>query len=183
MKTTQMLRPLTLAAALLAATTAHAQSPYCQSVPFVIPDEGQITSNLVVTDTQVLTDLNVSVNASHTWVGDLIFTLTKGATSVTFIDRPGEPATPFGCEFDDINATLDDEGASGPVENMCNPVPPAISGTPTPNNPLSAFDGLTADGTWTLTVSDNAAADTGQVNEWCLLTTPVPVDLMGFEIQ
>src|SRR5688572_1870395 len=155
MKTAQMLRPLALAAGLLAATAAHAQSPYCQTTPVVIPDDGQTTQDLVVTDSQVLTDLNVTVNASHTWVGDLIFTLTKGATSVTFIDRPGEPTTPFGCEFDDINATIDDEGASGPVEVMCNPTPPAIFGTPTPNNPLSAFDGQTVNGTWTLTISDN----------------------------
>jgi proprotein convertase P-domain-containing protein len=178
-----MLRPLLLAAGLLAATAAHAQSPYCQSVPFFIPDEGQASSDLVVTDSQVLDDLNVTVHASHSWVGDLIFTLTKGATSVTFIDRPGHPAVPFGCEFDNINAALDDEGASGAVETMCNPTPPAISGTPTPNSPLAAFDGQTVDGTWTLTVSDNAPQDNGLVNVWCLVTTPVPVELMGFEVE
>src|SRR5688572_12256496 len=109
MKTAQTLRPVVLAAGLLAAATAHAQSPYCQSVPAVIPDEGQVTSDITVPDSQVLTDLNVSINATHTWVGDLIFTVSKGATSVTIIDRPGFTGSGFGCEEDDINATLDDE--------------------------------------------------------------------------
>ena len=38
-----------------------------------------------------------------------------------------------------------------------------------PANPLAAYAGLTLTGNWTLTVSDNAEFDTGQLQEWCLL--------------
>jgi len=183
MKTAQTLKSATLAAGLiLSATAASAQSPYCQNTPAVIPDVGQVVSTLNVPDSQVLTDLNISVNATHTWVGDLIFTLSHGATNVIFFDRPGFTGAGFGCDGDDILATLDDEGAGGPVENMCSNLP-AIFDTPTPNNPLSGFDGQSANGTWTLTISDNAGGDVGQVSQWCLITVPVPVELMGFEVK
>ena len=58
-----------------------------------------------------LTDLNVSLEVTHTWVGDLSFTLTHQdtGTSVTVFDRPGVPGSTYGCQNDNINATLDDE--------------------------------------------------------------------------
>ena len=77
------------------------------------------------------------------------------------------PASTTGCSANDINATLSDEGSPA-VEGMCNGTPPAISGTPSPNNPLSAFDGQSANGTWRLTASDNAGIDTGTVTRWCI---------------
>jgi subtilisin-like proprotein convertase family protein len=49
--------------------------------------------------------------------------------------------------------------------------PPAIAGTFSPNNPLSAFDGESIAGTWTLTISDRASGDEGTLNAWCLLPT------------
>ncbi|MEM7082096.1 MAG: proprotein convertase P-domain-containing protein [Pseudomonadota bacterium] len=114
-------------------------------------------------------DLNVSLNATHTYVGDLIFTLTHedSGTSVVMVDRPGVPASGFGCSNNDVDATLDDDSAT-PVENECAPGP-ALTGVLSPNNPLSAFNGLDLAGTWTLNVSDNAGIDTGTLNEWCLI--------------
>ena len=41
----------------------------------------------------------------------------------------------------------------------------------TPNNALGAFDGMDAAGDWTLTISDNAAQDTGVLNSWELSLT------------
>lgn len=116
-----------------------------------------------------------------TWVGDLIFELTHpdGATSAVLVDRPGVPASTFGCDGDNFDLWLDDEGTDGPVENQCAGTPPALFGQATPNQALSAFDGLVADGDWTLTISDNATPDPGTLEEWCLeitheVTTPGP---------
>ncbi|MFK7886542.1 MAG: proprotein convertase P-domain-containing protein [Gammaproteobacteria bacterium] len=116
-----------------------------------------------------LTDLDVSLLVTHTWVGDLAATLTHEdtGTSVTFYDRPGVPATGFGCSGNDIDATFDDDAAV-PVEDECQDSP-AIGGTFSPSNPLSVFNGEDLAGTWTLNISDNAGADLGTLNEWCLL--------------
>ena len=135
----------------------------------------------MVSDSAILTDLNVYVNATHTWVGDLIFVLTHvdTGTSVTIIDQPGAaPDESVGCHGDDIDATLDDE-VSSPVEDECSAGTPTISGTFKPNNPLSAFDYENLSGTWTLTVSDDLDGDIGILEYWSLhptLTVSVWVD-------
>ncbi|MBX3059022.1 MAG: carboxypeptidase regulatory-like domain-containing protein [Anaerolineae bacterium] len=144
---------------------------YCSTPALAIPDNNPagVTDSLSISDIGEISDLNVYLDVSHTWVGDLIFTLThqETGTSVTFVDRPGVPASTFGCSGDNIDATLDDE-ASSPVENECAAATPTIQGSFTPNNPLSAFDTEDLNGTWILTASDLAGGDTGTVNEWCV---------------
>ena len=173
-----------LAVSMLFAAPAFAQSPYCSSPNLAIPDNNPtgVTDNQNVAATQLITDLNVEVIGTHTWVGDLIFTVTHGATSVIIIERPGVPATAFGCSGDNFSVTLDDE-AGTPVENMCLVPAPALAGSATPNNPLSAFDGQSVAGSWTITVSDNSGGDNGTLVTWCLQTTPLPVELMGFSVE
>ena len=93
------------------------------------------------------------------------------------------PASANGCSGNNIDATLDDEAGS-PVETQCAATVPTILGTFSPNNPLSAFDGQTLAGTWRITVSDNAGADLGTLNEWCLApATNLPPSIFsdGFE--
>jgi subtilisin-like proprotein convertase family protein len=151
------------------ATPTGVQS-FCSSAAFAIVDAGSTTNSLTLSDARSISDMNVSVNANHTYVGDLSFTLAHNGVSVTFIDRPGVPASTYGCSGDNIVATLDDE-ASTAVESQCNSTAPAINGTFIPNNVLSAFDGQTLNGTWTLTVADAYSSDTGTVNQWCLVPT------------
>ncbi|MEW5870495.1 MAG: proprotein convertase P-domain-containing protein [Chloroflexota bacterium] len=159
----------------------------CRTPALSIPDNNTtgITDSLVVSSVGLLDDLNVYVNISHTWVGDLIVSLLHQdtGTSVTLIDRPGVPASANGCSYNSIDATLDDEAASA-VESQCSTTPPAIGGTFIPNNPLSAFDGQSSGGTWRLTISDRASADTGTLNQWCLSWTvhqlPVYIPLVLF---
>jgi hypothetical protein len=73
---------------------------------------------------------------------------------------------------------LDDQ-ASFPIENECSTASPSIGGRLTPQMPLSAFNGENMSGSWRLTVSDNAAQDTGSLFGWCLQfnsppPTPIP---------
>ncbi|MEZ4874702.1 MAG: HYR domain-containing protein [Flavobacteriaceae bacterium] len=129
-------------------------------------DTNGVSTTLTVTDDFIITDLNVDLDISHTWVGDIDVTLeSPSGTTVTILDRPGVPASTFGCSGNDILATLDDEAGS-PVEDECGAGVPTINGSFTPNNPLSAFDGESTLGTWTLTVRDNAGGDTGTINTW-----------------
>ncbi|MCB9213498.1 MAG: HYR domain-containing protein [Alteromonas sp.] len=143
-----------------------------------------VVSTMDVTDDVSIEDLDVFVDIPHTWVGDLIVQIQSPAgTSVTIIDQPGVPASTFGCSGDDILATLDDEAAT-PVEDECAAGVPTINGSFIPNNPLSAFDGESTLGTWTLTVIDTfGAADDGTLSEWGIVYThsvaaaPYVVDL------
>lgn len=142
----------------------------CATPNLAIPDNNPtgVFNEMVVATSGTLTDLDVTIKATHTFVGDLMFRVSKtGGPSVTIVDRPGAPTTTNGCPNNDVDATLDDEAAN-PVETQCAATPPAILGTFSPNNPLSAFDGVALAGTWRITVSDHAGIDVGVLTEWCL---------------
>jgi subtilisin-like proprotein convertase family protein len=122
-----------------------------------------------------INDLNLGLVLTHTWVGDLTVRLTHGATTVTLIDRPGVPNPPpagvFGCDGDNYNIVLDDEGTGGAIENLCSPggINPTSPPNYTPSNPLSAFDGQNIGGNWTLFVSDVVTPDAGVLVSWRLI--------------
>lgn len=154
----------------------------CSVNTVAIPDANSVgaTDSIVLSEGGSLLDLDVSVEVSHSYVGDLIVTLTHEdtGTSAVIIDRPGFTGTGFGCNGASIDATLDDEAAS-PVENECAGSTPTISGTFTPNNPLSVFDGENLSGTWSLNITDNASQDTGTLEGWCVLDTLGALDSDG----
>jgi subtilisin-like proprotein convertase family protein len=136
-------------------------------VPIALPNGvTSISSDLSVPTGGNIADVNFSVDMAHVWVGDLSMALSHSAANVTVFDRPGVPASTFGCSGDDIFATLDDSAAL-PVENQCGAGVPTINGTFSPNNPLSGFNGQDSSGTWTLTVTDHyPSADAGTLNGW-----------------
>ena len=161
-------------------TSSVATASFCRSPGLSIPDNNTtgVSDDQTIATTGVLSDLDVSVQAKHTWVGDLVFKVQSVSTGISaiIIDRPGAPASASGCSNNHINATLDDQAAL-PVENQCatstatNPPPYAISGSFAPNNPLSLFAGQALATAWRITVSDHAAQDTGTLTEWCLIAT------------
>ncbi|MFP6663591.1 MAG: M4 family metallopeptidase [Deltaproteobacteria bacterium] len=156
-------------------TPAPTPAGLCSQPFAAIPDgSGSLSNSIHLSPGIELDDLDVSLEIAHSWVGDLTITLTHAetGTSVILLDRPGNPATgSFGCSLDDIQAVLDDEGASN-VEDECDAAGPmAISGVFIPHEALSAFDGENIGGEWTLIVADSAGADTGILNGWCLQAT------------
>ncbi|GAB4578791.1 MAG: hypothetical protein Fur0022_15280 [Anaerolineales bacterium] len=155
-------------------TVSPLTATYCSAPNLPIPDSGATSDSLVVGGSGTILDVNVGITGTHTWVGDLIFTLSSSSASSVVIDRPGYTGTGFGCSANDIAVLLDDEGVDGPVENQCSATPPALFGNPTPNNPLSVFDTTELNDTWTLTVSDNAGGDTGTLQEWCITVEYLP---------
>ncbi len=145
----------------------------CSSIatPIDIPDNDTTGLNhiLNISTGGNITDVDITLQANHTWVGDLIATVTHvpSGTDITVIDRPGTPPGTFGCGQDNIDTTIDDEGAAS-VESQCT-APPAIGTGPfTPNNALSGFDGQNSVGDWRINITDNAGADTGALVEWCV---------------
>lgn len=109
-----------------------------------IPDNNStgITSTMTVSGTggTVTANLNVDLNITHTWIGDLIVTLeSPSGTQVILHNRTGSSA-----------------------DNIVGNYP----GSLTPAQPLSAMIGDPLDGDWKMHVSDNAGADLGTLNSW-----------------
>lgn len=131
-----------------------------------IPDNSTISNNISVPTSFTVGDVNVDLGITHTWISDLDIRLTHGGKTQTIWDnRCGST--------DNINATADDEGTAtlcaqinaGPINSVF--YSPVVAGL----GPLSIFDGLDAAGTWTLAISDQAAGDTGTLNQWSLHIT------------
>lgn len=170
------------AIAAIAGLTAAASATDYFGTGGSIPDNGgpsnPFSSSVNVGTGGTISDVNVTLTgASHTWVGDLIITLSHGATSVQLINRPGVPElSTVGYSWNLAgNYTFDDSGATtfesiGDVGSTFN----LPSGTYAPENALSAFNGGNAAGTWTLSISDNAGLDIGSIGGWTLSVTTVP---------
>jgi uncharacterized repeat protein (TIGR01451 family) len=142
-------------------------------LPLAIPDNvpaGASSTATVAGLPGPLTSVQVRVATTHTWVGDLIYTLTSPTgTVITLLDRPGVPATGAGCDNDNVNVTFQD-GQPDP-EAICATGNWPVT-TAAPVTPLSGLNGQNGNGTWTLTISDNAGADTGTLTEWELILLP-----------
>ncbi len=160
---------------------------YCRTPGLAITDNNPAGVNdaLVIAQTGTVADVDIQLVVTHTWVGDLKFTLSNGGAPIAFYDRPGYTGTGFGCSGDNINATVNDEGTDGNVESQCANLPATsgnrIGGDPASSTLLGAFDGQPLNGTWTLNASDNATGDTGSVTSWCLLFPNSMPFLDGFE--
>ena len=131
------------------------------NVPLTIATTANVTINstVAVAATDVISDVNVTMNISHTWVNDLTITLISPAgTQVQLVAQPCASASLL-----NIATTFDDSG----VALVCG-TNPAISGTIIPLQALSAFNGQTMNGTWTLRVLDSFAQDGGALNSWSL---------------
>ena len=136
------------------------------NVPVTIADLGSAVSTLQVSQNVTLSDVNVRVQINHTYVGDLMVTLRSPAgTTVTLLNRPA-------CGDNNMNVTFDDSSSVN-LQSHCAGTTPWYSGVARPYQPLTAFNGQSSAGTWTLTVSDHAAGDSGTLVDWELLTTPV----------
>ena len=122
------------------------------------------TDTITVPDMGTIADVDVFVDITHTFDGDLEMSLTADDLAITTnlsFDLCGSA--------DDVFATFNDEGSATVGVDCVQPI--GIEGNLTPQQPLSAFDGMASNGTWTLTVNDDAGGDVGTLNEWCVYIT------------
>ncbi len=148
----------------------------CSEPALAIPDNNAtgVSDSISVAVNRPLSDLDVVFEARHTWIGDLVVTLTRNGSGITraLIDRPGVPGSANGCNGDNPNVILDDEAATAAETSCTNAVPGyPIGSRQRPNEALSAFDNASFQGTWVLNVSDRAGSDTGTLDRWCLVPT------------
>ncbi len=154
------------------ATTVYTGAPLV--IPATITDVFTGTSTLNIPSGTSISDVNVNLNISHSWVNDLKVTLKSPSnTVVTLFDRKCSAAV----GNIDVNAVFDDSG----TDIVCNPgpTPAGISGTVIPLQALSGFNGLNPVGNWVLTVTDSFNGDGGSLNSWslaiCSASSPLAV--------
>jgi MYXO-CTERM domain-containing protein len=116
----------------------------------------------------IILDINVTLDLTHTWAGDLVMTLTSPTgTSVLLVDELGGSGDNY------TNTTFDDQAAASITSSS-----PPFTGTFRPQGSLADFNGEAADGVWTLDVVDNYNFDSGAMNSWTIeILSATDVDL------
>lgn len=160
---------------------------------FSIPDSNAagVNSTISIAASGTVNSLSVNVTLGHTWLGDLIVTLTHGATTIRLMDRPGVPASSIGDSSDlstsfpltfSASASQTAESMGSGCASSTDVVGSSTGCTDTfflPHESFAAFFGSSVTGNWVLNVSDNASLDTGRLASWTLnadvtQTTGVP---------
>jgi subtilisin-like proprotein convertase family protein len=134
-----------------------------------------ITSSILVAGLtpEFICDVNVITTIQHTFGGDIDMTLTSpGGTIVTLTTDNG------GANDNTFNGTRWDDSANpgGQVPYVNNNglvsdhlYANLVTATPlAPEEAMGAFIGENPNGLWTLTISDDANADGGQLTDWTL---------------
>src|SRR6185503_18086697 len=115
-----------------------------------------------VPNTGAILDVALGLQISHPNGSELTLRLIHpdGVTSVLLIDhRCGSG--------DGFNLGLDDEAATS-ISIFTGNCAGLLSGSYQPESPLSAFDGLSSAGTWTLEAQDTVAGTAGLIFQWSL---------------
>ncbi len=135
--------------------------------PVAIPDNDNVTgvtSTINIPAFGTVADVNILFTTDHTWIGDLRATLTSpSGTILNLFDRPGVPASGFGCSQNGLNVSFDDQAllSATDFENAC---VANNSGTYRPLNSFSPLEGQNYQGNWVLRVWDAVGGDMGNVS-------------------
>lgn len=101
-------------------------------------------------------DIIVGINLNHTFTSDLIISLkAPGGQTVTLVDREGGSG-------DNFIGTIFDDRSSSSIDRAL----PPFRGRFRPQEPLSPLNGVAANGTWSLQVSDTEFFDGGSLTTW-----------------
>lgn len=121
-----------------------------------------LTRTFSVGSNFTITDVNIGVLAAHTYRGDLIMDLqAPGGTTVRLTNGSGSIGA------DNFNVLFDDSAASnitthtGADTATAGTLVPPYEETFRSENALSAFNGLSSAGTWTLSICDQFGGDSG----------------------
>ena len=129
------------------------------NVPAPIPDVSTTISTIdVPANGPVISDLDVFLNLTHTFVGDLIISLIAPDNSSVLLSFGNGGS---GMDYTD---TIFDDSAPTPIFFGTAP----FTGRFSPEEPLSLFNGIPSVGTWQLQIEDAANLDSGTLLNWSL---------------
>jgi uncharacterized repeat protein (TIGR01451 family) len=140
--------------------------------PIAIADNTTFTSEIVVGETETVLDVDVRLNVTHTYDGDLdIFLIGPEGTRVELTTDNGGSGNDF------VETIFDDEAATAVTSGSA-----PFTGRYRPEGSLATLDGIPASGTWTLEVTDDAGGDQGELVDWTLILT-FEAQACGAEVQ
>ena len=128
--------------------------------PIGIPDNSitGISSKINITQNKFITDLNLTVNITHPWVGDLTLKLiSPKGTTVLLSANVGDEGDGY------ANTTFDDDGT-----DLINLGAAPFTGVYIPQESLSKFINEESYGEWQLYVIDEGPDDVGTINSWSI---------------
>lgn len=164
------------------------------NVSTAIPDNDDVgySDSRTVSGAGLSEILSVTVDLTFAggWNGDLYAYLVHGSGFAVLLNRPGRSlSAPDGSGTSGFNITFDDNAAT----DLHTTIPLSgglVSGTYQPDGRttdpyntldtdsrpamLSSFEGLDANGTWTLFVADQSPGDTSTLTSWSLTVTAIP---------
>lgn len=135
------------------------QQSFSNPLTYQLRDKSTTYSPIVVpTQISRLTDVNVTVNFRHDWLGDLdVFLISpKGTRVELFTDLNSN-------ERNMTSTVLDDEANLEIVHGKA-----PFTGSFMPEGSLSTFDGEEAQGTWQLEITDDNVSEFGSLLGWSL---------------
>ncbi len=127
-----------------------------------------------------LTDLNAVFNRlDHTWLGDLEIRLTSpsGRVATLLTSQFQSGGGLLGSQDNFLNTVMDDQRPN----NLANGTAPFtgsynIRHSNVGTNPLSVFNGESAEGTWRVSIRDWASSDVGKLYDWSLMFTGIDLN-------
>ncbi|MHB1147375.1 MAG: reprolysin-like metallopeptidase [Lutibacter sp.] len=136
-------------------------------VPLNIPDNNAtgVSSIINITTNKLIRDVNVTVNITHPWIGDLdLILISPSGKSVLLVASRQDPGQNY-------TNTVFDDSALNPLSSGTAP----YTGTFSPEGTLSNFYNEESYGIWILKVVDSGPDDIGKINSWNLEICGVPV--------
>lgn len=128
--------------------------------------------NFTVAANAQVTDVNIGVQFTHTYRGDVRATLVSPAGTVVNL------ITNVGTSADNLNVLFDDSAASSITTHTTNDntsTAPPYQRNFRPEGSLASFNGQGSAGTWQLTICDSLNSDSGNFTRTDLTLTTVPV--------
>ncbi len=181
----------------LAASAATVSQTW--TVNTAIPDNDDVgythTPNIIAPDITSIESVTVALNFTGGWNGDLYAYLVHGIGFAVLLNRPGrDTGSPDGSSTVGLTIVLDDL-ATTDIHTGIPMSGGAVSGTWQPDGRnidplsvvasdprtalLSSFNGLDANGNWTLFVADQSPGNVSTLQSWSLTVTGIPEPSAG----
>tara|TARA_B100000686_G_scaffold340087_1_gene415211 strand:- start:1407 stop:5267 length:3861 start_codon:yes stop_codon:yes gene_type:complete len=134
---------------------------------------GFTNATIFISDVNSISEIEVLVNLTHTWVSDLTLTLiAPDGSSYTLADG-------VGLDGDNFTNTI----FSSNAQNSINSGSPPFTGSFRPNQPFDPLIGISSFGNWTLKIKDNYPFDSGELIDFQLKLTIKGEILMNSDLD
>lgn len=137
---------------------------HAPEVPQALDDYAFVKNELIIEQTGIIRDINVTIDITHSFNGDVnVWLIAPDGTQVALVKDIGGNSDNF------TNTVFDDSAATSITS--ATPAMAPFTGSWRPMEPLSVFNGMEASGKWTLQIQDDSPGDTGVLNAWSVEVT------------